>query len=144
VPDVVINEFMPSNAATIQDEVGAYPDWIELYNAGDEDVDLGGFTISDTLSEPDKHELADGVIVPAGGFLLLWADDDEEDEGDTHLGFKLSAGGEEIGLYTPEGVAVDEVTFGEMATDISAARTPDGSDTWELTDAPSPGESNGG
>ena len=141
--DLHINEFMASNASGIQDAGGAYPDWIELYNAGEERVDLGGWTITDDLDEPGKHALASTLSIEAGGFLLLFADDDEE-EGDSHLSFKLAATGEAIGLYRPDGQAIDEITFEEMGTDISMARVPDGSSTWEVTDNATPGASNGG
>ena len=76
---VLINEFMPSNQSTITDEAGAYPDWIELYNPGSRDVDLGGWFMSDDLENPDKSVLSDELSIPAGGFLLLWADSDEDD-----------------------------------------------------------------
>ncbi len=140
--DLYINEFMASNSSTVQDAGGAYPDWIEIYNAGDETVELGGWTITDDLEEPDKHPLASSLSIEAGGFLLLFADDDEE-EGREHVGFNLSADGESIGLYRPDGAAVDEITFGEMGTDISMARIPDGSSSWEVTDRSTPGASNG-
>ena len=141
--DLYINEFMASNTSGAQDAGGAYPDWIEIYNGGSETVDLGGWTISDDLDEPDKHSLASELSIEAGGFLLLYADDDEE-EGPEHLSFKLAAEGESLGLYRPDGGAIDELDFGAMGEDIAQARVPDGSDTWEVTDAPTPGGSNGG
>jgi len=140
--DLYINEFMASNDTVYPDEGGAYPDWIELYNAGSETVDLGGWTITDDLEEPDKHTLDDSLSIEPGGFLVLFADDDEE-EGARHVGFNLSAGGESIGLYRPDGGAIDELDYGEMGTDISMARVPDGSSNWEVTDSPTPETSNG-
>lgn len=139
---LVINEFMASNATTITDETGAYPDWIELYNTGSADVSLDGFTITDDLTKPDKFAFPDGLTVPAGGYLLLFADGDT-DQGDEHVGFSLKASGEAIGLYDAEGRPIDRLTYEQQATDWSAARIPDGSDNWEVTDHPTPGESNG-
>ena len=52
--------------------------------------------------------------------------------------------GESLGLYAPDGTPVDTLDYEAQAPDISVARVPDGSDTWELRDEPSPGESNGG
>lgn len=142
-PELVANEIMSSNAATIADESGAFPDWVELYNPGSADIDLSGWSITDDLSDPAKHIFAAGVTVPGGGYLLLWADDDEQD-GPNHLPFKLAAEGEQLGLFAPDGTAMDQVEFGEIGTDISVARTPDGSADWQLTDDPTPGASNGG
>lgn len=138
---VTINEFMASNGSTLEDDSGAFPDWIELHNGWSEDVDLSGWTISDDLDEPDKHELP-GILLAPGDYLLLFADGDT-DQGSEHLSFSLDADGEAIGIYNAEGQPVDRLTYEAQATDVSAARTPDGSTEWILTDAPTPGESNG-
>ncbi|MBO87474.1 MAG: hypothetical protein CL927_19165, partial [Deltaproteobacteria bacterium] len=139
--DLYINEFMASNSSTVQDAGGAYSDWIEIYNAGTQTVYLGGWTITDDFEDPDKHPLASSLSIEAGAFLLLFADD--EQGGPECVGFKLSASGESIGLYRPDGTAVDTIVYGEMGTDIAFARIPDGSSTWEVTDSATPGSSNG-
>jgi hypothetical protein len=144
---VIVNEFMASNAAAVQDVANpsadpSFPDWIELYNTGSSDFDLGGYSITDDLAVPDKHFLAEGLVVPAGGYLLLWADDDEEDEGDSHLGFKLAAEGEEIGLFSPDGEPLCALEYGPQATDYSATRTTDGSMSWDFDATPTPEASN--
>jgi hypothetical protein len=141
-PALVINEFMASNTATIADESGAFPDWIELYNPTGRVVSLEGWTISDDLAEPGKHAFDASLAVPAGGYLLLWADNDVLD-GYEHLGFALAASGEAIGLYAPDGTEQDSVVFGQQLSDHSAARVPDGSSTWLITETPTPGWSNG-
>ena len=41
--NVVINEVLASNTASIQDEDSSRQDWIELYNAGATPVNLLGF-----------------------------------------------------------------------------------------------------
>ena len=138
---VVINEFMASNASGLQDDSGAYPDWIELYNPTEEALELDGWMLSDDRQERDKHVLQ-GQRIDAGGWLLLVADGDT-DEGDDHLGFSLSADGEDIGLYSPDGGVVDEVEYGPQQTDHAAARQLDGGSEWMLTDTPTPGTSNG-
>lgn len=142
-PMLVVNEFMASNGRTIADESGAWPDWVELYNPSSRVVELEGWTISDDAAVPDKHVLDASLRIPAGGFLLLWADDDDKD-GPLHLDFKLSATGEQLVLSAPDGTLIDFVEFGKQLTDVSAARKPDGGSTWVLTDAPTPGWTNGG
>ena len=50
---LVINEFMADNDSTIQDPCGTgYPDWIELYNAGANTVELGGMYLTDDMNDP--------------------------------------------------------------------------------------------
>ncbi len=137
-----INEFMASNASGYQDESGAYPDWIELHNSGDEDIDLEGFFITDDLDAPDKYALG-AVGIAAGGFLVLFADGDL-DQGVLHLPYNLDARGESIGLFDPGGAQIDALNYPEQVTDVSAYRTTDCGDTWGYTTSPTPGASNEG
>lgn len=138
---VSINEFMASNGDTLETGDEVFPDWIELYNPRDSEIDLDGWTITDDLDEPDKHTLS-GLSIVSGGHLLLYADGDP-DQGPQHLGFSLDAGGEAIGLYNANGDPMDRLTYEAQQQDISAARVPDGSLDWLLVDDPTPGESNG-
>ncbi|MFT5680938.1 MAG: hypothetical protein ACI8RZ_001844 [Myxococcota bacterium] len=140
-PALVINEFMASNQTTITDETGSYSDWIELYNPTDEAVELGGWLMTDDLEDPTVWELDDTLSIEAGGFLLLWADKDPE-EGPNHLDFGMSRDGGQIGLFAPTERAIDRLEYAAQASDLSAARTPDGSLDWAITDAPTPGASN--
>ncbi len=140
---VVINELVPSNTNGLQDESGAYPDWIELYNTSDEAVDLSGWTITDDFAVPDRDAIPDGVTIEAHGYIVFFADDDEE-EGPTHLNFNLDATGEQLGLYNADGVAQDELEFGAMSANVSVARVPDGASTWAILSTPTPGATNGG
>ena len=45
--DVLITEFMASNKKTLADEDGDFPDWIEIYNAGTNTVNMGGWYLGD-------------------------------------------------------------------------------------------------
>ena len=47
---LILNEFMASNAGTIQDEFGNSDDWIEIHNPGSEAIDLGGMYLTDELA----------------------------------------------------------------------------------------------
>lgn len=139
---VVINEFVASNASGLTDESGAFPDWIELHNPSDAEADISGFVLSDDIVDPSAgHTFADDTILEAGGFLVIFADEDV-DAGPLHAPFKLSSDGEDIGLFNADLQAVDTVTYDLQATDVSSARSPDGSDTWTQDDTPTPGASN--
>lgn len=146
LPALFINEFMAQNDSTIADTDGngGYPDWIEIYNAGASAVDMGGMYLSDNLKQSTKWRIPDGVVIPAGGHVLFWADNDPE-QGDTHTNFKLDTAGEEIGLFdTAENgyATLDAVTFGQQVADVSYGRFPDGSNTWQAFSAPTPGRPN--
>jgi len=142
-PPVVLNEFLASNNAGLQDETGACEDWLELFNPGPVDAQLGGLFLTDDLANPTKWTLPD-TLLPAGGFLVVWCDEDEED-GPLHTNFKLAAGGEEIGLFgrletgNPE---LDNHGFSAQSTDVSEGRRPDGTGAWTALAWPSPGSAN--
>ncbi len=131
IESIVINEFLSSNSNVNPDGEGDYDDWFELYNPNDEAVDLSGYYLTDDFDEPGKFIIADGTIIQPGRFLLFWADGEPE-EGERHCNFKLSADGEEIGLFDPDGILINEISFGAQTTDISYGRSPDGSNNWEL------------
>ena len=145
-PVLFINELMADNDNTIEDpdEEGAYDDWVEIYNAGDITIDLGGMYLTDDAEDPTQWQIPSGVTIGPGAYLLFWADDDE-DQGDTHANFKLSTDGEYIGLYDTDdnrNIAIDSLDFGAQTTDISLGRCPDGGDDWTLFTAPTPGAEN--
>ena len=137
---VLINEFLASNQTANRDpDFGEFSDWIELYNTTHSAIDLSGYYVTDDLDQPYKWRIPDGTLIPAAGFLLLWADG--RDAG-LHLNFKLDKAGEQLGLYTPEGVAVDTLTFGAQQDDISYGRLGNDTNQWSFFRPPSPGSVN--
>jgi hypothetical protein len=142
-----INEWMASNASTIADPLdGEYKDWFEIYNPGTQPVDLSGYTLTDRLDQPDQFTVPHGTVVAAGGFLLVWADGKpelNEMSDSVHTSFSLSRDGEAIGIFAPDGSAVDLVLFGPQETDVSQGRWPDGYPApFQFFRVPTPGAPN--
>jgi hypothetical protein len=138
-----VNEFMASNSTTIADEMGQYEDWVEIYNGGTSPVNLGGLFLTDDLAQSTQWQFPE-VELAAGGFLLVWCDDDLGD-GPLHANFKLSAGGETIALFgraTAGNPLIDGYEFGPQSPDISEGRYYDGALPWHFFDLPTPGASN--
>ena len=120
---LVINEFMASNNTSAQDPQGQYDDWIEIYNYGANAVNIGGMYLTDNPDSPTKWQVPGNNIaatnIAAGGFLMIWADDDTTDTG-LHANFKLSADGEQIALFDSDGsTLIDSITFPGQTADIS-------------------------
>ncbi len=122
-PGIVINEFMASNGSALADPAdGDFDDWIELHNPAGAAADLSGWFISDDPDEPFKFAIPQGFVVPAGGYLLVWADDEAAQNElaarpDLHVGFKLDADGESVLLSAPDGTLIDRVDFGRQSQD---------------------------
>ena len=103
-------------------------DWIELFNGAAQPVALAGFGITDDLNDRFKNRLPALSFIGAGadGFQRFEADNDP-DAGANHLSFRLSAGGESLGIFNAAGQAIDSVSFGAQIEGISQGRLPDGS-----------------
>jgi hypothetical protein len=61
---VVINEGSNRNYTSIADENGDFPDWIELYNSGNNDVNIQNYSLTDDPAEPEKWKFPDLVMKP--------------------------------------------------------------------------------
>ena len=122
---IVINEVMADNVSTAQDENDQYEDWIELHNTNNFTAQVGLWFLSDSPFEPFKWRLPVGTVIPANGYLIVWCDEDEN-QGNLHTNYKLSNGGEQILLFNPDSLLVDETSFGDMYPDVSWERMPNG------------------
>ncbi len=143
VAEVYINEIMASNSRTILDPDSLqYADWIEIYNSGPFTVDLGGAYLSDDPAQPLKWRIPAGTAVPAGGFLLVWADGSDAALKGLHTNFKLNNGGESVGLFAPDGTVVDTLSFGKQSRDVSYGRAPDEPKRFLFYEEPTPGGPN--
>lgn len=131
VGDLVINEFMASNDATQADQDGDFDDWIELYNNGSSPIDLEGYYLSDDPEDVMQWAFPAGTEIAANGYLVIWADEDEDQSG-LHANFKLSAAAESVLLADASGTVIDEVSYVDQTTDISYGRLPNGTGDFQL------------
>ncbi|MFN8257553.1 MAG: lamin tail domain-containing protein [Bacteroidales bacterium] len=70
---VIINEASNKNASQIQTAKGEYHDWIELYNAGIEVIDLSDYYLSDEKSDLLKWKFPTGISIDPQAFILVFA-----------------------------------------------------------------------
>ncbi|HPI04996.1 MAG TPA: lamin tail domain-containing protein [Saprospiraceae bacterium] len=68
---IYINEGSNKNYSALQDEDGEFPDWIELYNAGQEAVSLQGYSLTDDPDAPSKWIFPNDSLMP-GGYLVVF------------------------------------------------------------------------
>ena len=129
VGDLVVNELMALNIETAVDQNGEYDDWIELYNNSGNTLSLDNLYISDKTDNLLKWEFPEGTTMSPYSYLIVWADEDNSQEG-LHTNFKLSANGENVILSYDNGYILDSVSFGSLAEDIGYARIPNGTGTF--------------
>ncbi len=101
------------------------PDWMELYNGGNTDLNLAGYKLADS----NKEWTIGDITIPAGGYVSFDCDGKDEN-GSTN--FKISSGGEQMTLYDKEGKLIDQVTTPDMSdqTGLAYGRESDGADNW--------------
>ena len=143
---VIINEFMASNTNTHEDSQGDYDDWIELHNRTENKIDLSGWYLSDNKDNPRKWQFPNGSSINPGEYLVIWADEDEEDSSlkELHTNFKLSSDGEHLSLISSDeegNLIMDMINFGKQEENTSYGRiSVQGNDFQKMT--PSPGSIN--
>jgi hypothetical protein len=140
-PTLRINEVLANNTRIAN--AGTYPDIIELFNAGTTAIDLTGKSLSDDPVLPRKFVFAAGTSIPAGGYLVVYADASTSTPG-LHTGFSLDSEGDQVRLYDTTaagGVLLDSIAFGFQAPDFSISRTGSGANIWTLT-TPTPAAAN--
>ena len=118
-----LNEWMVANEAAFVLLDGSRPDWVELANPHDEDFSLDGWGITDNPEKTHKHAFDPDLLIPAGGYLLLYASGDRT-LGEKHLGFRLASEGGVLGLFGPNDDG-NLVTYGRVEDDFSIARSSD-------------------
>ncbi|MDF1547936.1 MAG: CotH kinase family protein [Bacteroidales bacterium] len=133
---VVINEILAINASTnIAEYSKNYADWIELFNTGDEKIDIGGWFFSDDKNIPAKWKIPSYYSINAHGFEIFWADNENISN---HANFKLNGEGETLYLYNADTCLVDSINFPAQFADISYGRISDSCSTWKFMEYPSP------
>jgi hypothetical protein len=140
--DLFINELMADNDAAVAGPKGTYPDWVELYNAGNLSIDLSGMYLTDDLANPKKWAFPNGTNMNPRDYLVIWADG-YVGQGVLHASFTLKANGETIALFASDGTTlIDSVTYGKQVRDVSYGRFPDGASKWDYFTASSAGSAN--
>ncbi len=112
---IVVTEFMKDPMA-VSDARG---EWVEVQNRSDRDIDIEGWTLRDDGSNSTVlvgDVTGEGIVVPAGGFLLLGRNGDAAINGgvridDVYSGFTLGNGEDQIVLEAPGGFLVDRVDY---------------------------------
>lgn len=143
-PGAANSNEVPQEGAVVMNEIYSRgtaddPDWIEIYNDGNTDIDITGWLIYDSggnSGSKPKKVFPEGSIIPSKGFLVIVVDDDDPS------GFGLSSGGEEVWFEKPDGTIADNVVFPALDVTQSYGRKPDGTDNWEILNTITRGSTN--
>lgn len=137
---LVISEVMASNQTAMPDENGKYPDWLEIWNSADHDMNLKDVGLSD--NDTSIKFLFPDMVLAAGERVVVLCDKTNQAIAGKplHAKFGLSSNGESLYLYDPNAYLIDSVKTPILGADESYARLADG--TWGQTKEFSPGYEN--
>jgi hypothetical protein len=142
--EAFINEWMAVNNSTLlnTNNSNRYDDWFELYNPTDQPAPLQGYYLTDDLANKAQFPIPPGFVIPARGFLLVWADNrpdlNDTNSPDLHVNFRLDQAGEQIGLVASDGTLIDGLAFGPQFNDITEGRYTDGATVRQFMTVPTP------
>ncbi|MGB2864078.1 MAG: CotH kinase family protein [Sedimentisphaerales bacterium] len=118
-----INEFMAVNDTGLDDEDRDEMDWIEIYNAGTDTVNLDRWYLTDDDNDLTQWAFPEVMIGPDAYLVVFASGKNRRDPlGILHTNFKLSGSGEYLGLVHPDGrTVVSEFfpTYPRQAPDVS-------------------------
>ncbi|PLW97111.1 MAG: hypothetical protein C0591_07505 [Marinilabiliales bacterium] len=160
--DIVINELCPKDITDpyFLSANGDPADWVELYNKGNQSVNIAGMWITDKPGEeseyqqiPDNH--VNVTTIPPKGFVVLICgatNSGGQDimtsivDGKIFIDMGISATNDNtIAIYDPEKTLIDQSgDFNGLEEDKSYGRTTDGGSEWATLASKTPGASNDG
>ena len=113
--------------------------WVELYNAGAQELDLSGFHVTVDRNNLTQATLAAGTVIAAHGWLVL-------NESTLGLSLKTDATGRTfVAAVNPAGDRVIDARIfapNPARSDVTEARIPDGDAQFQPSADPTPGAAN--
>lgn len=136
---LVINEFL-ANSGFSNDS----PDWVEVYNSGEDTINLVGMYWTNDLSNPRKTQISDSFgelnIHPKQYRYFVFSKKREANAITFNL--NLNDKGGQIGLYSNTGLPIDTLSYGPQQLNVSCGRQTTENPEKFYSYFPSPGEAN--
>lgn len=138
---VRINEVMSANRSSYVAEDGSTPDWIEISNVSDGEVDLAGYALAKSADGANVFTFPSLQLAPGESVLVLADSRLRQQAGEAlHAPFRLSSQGDVLMLFNPSGAAIDTVNIPALSGDTSYARMA--VESWQVSATPTPGQPN--
>lgn len=149
---IVVNEFCTANYSDWSPGGGDFEDWIELYNPTGAAVNIGGYWLSNNISNPQKWQFPAATNIGAGAYLVvLFSGTGDYDP--TYLGYNntnfrvTQTDGDDVVFSNVGGTILESYDLsmiGAFQANHSYGRTIDGGANWTIHTNPSQSAANGG
>ena len=134
ISDIVINEFLPNLVGNDCEMESLEGEWIELYNKGENAVDLNGWYLKNAVGSminiSTSTVYGENTEIGSKSWLVVLIN-----------GCVLNNDRDAMILYNSEGVFKDAIIYAQTSEGKSFARIPDGSPNW-YDPIPTPGQAN--
>ena len=134
---IKINEYMSHNKSASYAGNGGYYDFVELYNYGDEDLELKGFSLSDDPDNLNKFIIPE-VTIKSKDYLVVYLTGKEEIDGSIYANFKLSDNDKKL-VLSYSGKVIDSADVVKLEENMSYGMVED---KWYYFYKPTPGKVN--
>ena len=134
ISPICINEVSAANDIYVND-YGKRADWIELYNRGQEPVDVAGWSLTLAPSKgeggisaqitPLREGRGEAVVIQPGEHLVIWCDG-KSSVSQLHLPFKLKNESRTLILQSADGECRDSICYNAHSSKETVGRYPDG------------------
>lgn len=137
---IILTEIMPSNTTSYMNAEKEFTGWIEIYNSGDEDVNLKGWTVNNYYNGKKgecieclkwKWVIDADIIVPSKKYKIIPIDDYQPlphtSTKEVHAPYKMDPDGGIVELVTPGNKAkIQSISYGKQKAHISCGIGDDG------------------
>jgi len=126
---IIITEVLPNPSGS--DNQNSIYEWIEVYNAGDDSVDLRGWFVDDLPDRGSRmYQIKESRIIESGGYLVISSEESK-------IFFNNSE--DEINIIWPDGAIIDSVEYKKPKEGYSYCLFEGG---WAWSEKPTPGSEN--
>jgi len=137
----ILNEVLARNQSAVTN-AGRMQDFVELFNPGAADFNLGGMTLSVDKADPGQWIFPANTLLPAGGYLVIWCDGSRPAStlaGNFNTGHSLEGESGGVYLFNGSGQLVNSVEYGFQVADRSIGLV---GGQWQLLATATPGTAN--
>lgn len=143
---LLINEVHATNLTGFLDEDQDREDWIEIYNATAQPLDLTGVGLGTSAAALFAFTFPQGAALPAHAYLVVFAS--KKDRAvwgrPLHAPFNIDQGADKVYLTSPDGTSLDVVKPPRTQPDVSWCRVPDVTGPFLHCTRPTPRAENAG
>ena len=131
-----ITEYMIKNKSSHYTVNGEYPDWIEIYNYGEKDINLANVNLTDNKDKLNKYKMP-SIIIKAGEYKVIYLSEELNDDSVLHATFGLKEN-EDI-ILSVNNKIIDKVTTTKLDSNVSYGIY---NGSWYYYYTPTPGKVN--